>query len=128
MKYTNKQYAAALLAVVQNAAEKKRLEALERFLKILTRNHDYRHLPAILRQLERLHLTERGIQKVEIYAADPVPTDLKREIEKILAKKIIFIEKKNPDLIAGIKILINDELLIDASAKRQIQKMLAINK
>lgn len=123
MKYTTKQYAAALLAATQDASEKKRIESLRRFLKILTRNHDYRHLPAILRQLERIYLSEKGIQKVELTSADPISEGTRREIEKTLGKKVIFVEKKNPELIAGLRILINDELLIDASARRQLQRI-----
>mgnify|MGYP003394656396 FL=1 len=63
------------------------------------------------------------MRKVRIESAAPVSAQLKKEISEILGKKIVLEEKTRPDLLAGIKILVDDELLIDATGKRQLERI-----
>lgn len=120
MKYTPQQYAVALYAVLKGKSQTGRKEALKRFLLLLQKQRITFKLPQILREVEKQYLKEKGMQKVEVEVAAS-KKNLKQEIEKILGSKILFEEKENPELLAGIKILINDEVLVDASAKRGLE-------
>lgn len=124
MRYTNQQYAEAFLLALDNQkSEPQRREATRRFLSILQKNGDSPKLQTILRILEKKYLHKEGLKKVSLEYAGRLSPDTKKDIEKILGRKIIITERKNPDLLAGIKILVNDEILIDASAKRQMDKL-----
>ena len=77
----------------------------------------------ILAAYEKLSLRARGERKVRIESAGPVPEQVKKSIREIIGSKIQFEEAVNPALLAGVKILVDDELLIDASARRQLEKL-----
>lgn len=125
MKYSTKQYASVLLSVLADKSEKDRKEVLRKFVAVLAKNRDLARLGAILRETEREYLRQTGMQKVLAESASPIDPSLRKEIEHAVGGKIWWQEKVNPELLAGIKILINGETLIDASGKRQIEKMFA---
>lgn len=123
MRYSTRQYAAALLASLKGRTEAQQQRLLGRFLVLVGRKGDSRRLGLILREVERQNLRERGLKKVLAETPDPVTPRIKKEIEKILGKNILLQEKIDPGLVAGIKILINDEILIDASARAQLRRL-----
>ncbi|MBI2121540.1 MAG: F0F1 ATP synthase subunit delta [Candidatus Sungbacteria bacterium] len=123
MKYSSKQYASVILSAFDGKSEKERKEILKRFVDVLAKNRDMARLGAILREIEREFLKKSGRKKIWVESVSPVSDDLRQEIEKTVAGKTYLYEKINPSLLAGLRILINDELLIDASAKRQIDKL-----
>lgn len=123
MRYSPKQYAAALLLALEDksAAEKKKV--LHRFLSLISEGGDSARLGLVTRELEKQHLKKEGLQKVSVETVSKAPAKIKKEVEEILGKNIILEEKINPDLIAGVKILVNEELLIDASAETRLRKL-----
>lgn len=123
MKYSTKQYAASLFAALQGQTEAKQKEIVGNFLEILTKNSDWAKLNMVVAQIEKQFLEKNGLDKICVELADEAPQGLQNEIERILGKKTYFLTKANPSLLAGLKILINDELLIDASARKQIDNM-----
>ena len=123
MKYSPKQYAACLLEALEGKPEKARKEIMARFLGLLLKGGDWKKSNDILCETEKLVLKKNGLKKVRAEAPQQIPALLKDEIEKIIGRKIYFSPKVNPSLLGGIKILVDDELLIDASARRQIEKM-----
>ena len=123
MKYTAKQYASVFLSVFEGKSEKSRKEVLQKFIAVLSRNRDMTRLGAILREIEREFFKKTGMKKVLVESVSPLSVGLRNEVEKAVGGKTYLYEKINPSLLAGIRILINDEFLIDASAKRQIEKL-----
>ncbi len=91
---------------------------------LLRKNRDLARLERILKEFEKQWLRESGLRKVEIESAAPASGKLKEEIKKILGEKILFSEKVNAGILAGVKILVDGELMIDASAKRQLDQIL----
>lgn len=128
MKYRPAQYAAALYAIMSGKKEADRRAITRRFVRILAHHRMLGAAPAILAAYEKLFLRAHGERKVRIESATPVSEEVKKEIAGILGAKIHFEEKETPGILAGIKILIDDELLIDASAERQIKRMLGASK
>src|SRR3989344_5780051 len=128
MKYSPRQYAQAIYAALEREKEKQRPESWKKILLILRRNGDMNKLPAILRSFEKVYLEEEGLQKVEIETVSPLGSDLEKEIKNVLGKKLLLNKKINPKLLAGLTIMINDEILIDGSAKRRLDRIFAAKK
>ena len=123
MRYSIPQYAEALVEALEDKSGRERSEATRRFLFILRKNKDWAKLGRIVKEAEKQSLRKQGIKKVEVESAVPLSPTVKKEIEKILGKKIVLEEKVRPEVLAGIKILVDGEILIDASAERQLQRM-----
>lgn len=127
MRYTSRQYGAALLGTLEGKTKKKREEVLRHFFSLLRKNRDTGRLSAILREVERIHLRKEGLKKVEIESAAPLTREIKKETSRLMGGKAFLREYVKPDLLAGAKILVNDELLIDASARRRLRQLFLSN-
>lgn len=123
MKYRTAQYAQALHAAVKDVPEQKQKEIMRRFAALLGRHRVSGKSDLIVAAYEKIVLQESGMRKVTIESVAPVSEQLKKEIIELLGKKIFIEEEAHPELLAGIKILVDNELLIDASAKRQLEKI-----
>lgn len=123
MRYSSRQYAEALSEALEAKQGTSRRDVVRRFLTILSRNRDRKLLPAILRHVERQWLAQNNLAKVEIAAADPIAPALRREIEDLVGKRVAWTEHHDPTLLAGVRIVVDDELLIDATALRQLARL-----
>ncbi len=123
MRYSPRQYAAALLASLKGKTETEQNRLLKSFLVLVRQRGDSRRLGAIVREVEKQSLKEHGWKKVLLESPDPITSQMKKEMGEVLGKNILWQEKINPDLVAGIRILINDEILVDASAKTQLRRI-----
>lgn len=128
MKYRSAQYAAALFGAMSGKKEIEKRAIARRLPEILSRHRMLGKFPAILAAYEKLILRARGERKVRIESAARISEEVKKQIGDILGVKIYFEEKEVPGLFAGIRILIDDELLIDASVERQIRGMFSASK
>lgn len=123
MKYRITQYAQALHAALKSAPASKQKEIMRRFIILLGRHRMSGKSDLVVSAYEKIVLRESGMRKVKIESAAPVSGRLKKEIGGILGKQILIEERTSPELFAGIKILVDNELLIDASAKRQLERI-----
>lgn len=120
MRYSIRQYAEALLLALEDKNRRERREVIGRFLVVLRKKRDGAKLTQIIKTLELLQLKKEGLHKVVLESASPPGLKIKTEVEKILGKKIFIEERINPELMAGIRILVDEEIFIDASAKRRL--------
>lgn len=121
MKYRAKQYAETLVGVM---AEKKTLaeeqKTVEKFLKFLEKNGDMKKAKEIVSLAEDLFIKKTGKRKVLIETARKVgPKEFFKTFEK---RGDIVREKIDKNLIAGIKITINDKQL-DYSMRKKINEL-----
>ncbi|MBI3442193.1 MAG: F0F1 ATP synthase subunit delta [Candidatus Sungbacteria bacterium] len=123
MKYRIAQYAEALHAALKDAPASKQKQIMRRFAALLARHRMSGKSDSVVAAYEKIVLRENGVRKVKIESAAPVSEQLKKEIGQILGKEVLIEEKTRPDLLAGVKILVDGELLIDASAKRQLERI-----
>lgn len=123
MKYTSSQYAQALLETVYDKQDDKQKKIIRNFLIVVLKNGDWLRLPEILRKFEKLYLDQSRLHKVEIESAHPIPSRVEKEIQTILSDNIYIKKNLDANLYAGIKVLINNEVLIDATAKHLLEKM-----
>jgi len=123
MRYKITHYAESLFESLKDVEVEKRIEILKNFLKVLRRNGDYSHLNHIVRQYEKVYLQHNKQTKIYIETPEPASIELKRTIQELFGKKAVFSEKTNSHLLAGIVLLINDSVLIDASARTRLEKL-----
>ena len=128
MKYRVTQYAEALHAALKGAPVSKHKDIMRRFAALLGRHRMSGKSDLVVAAYEKIVLRETGMRKVKIESAAPASEQLKKEIGAVLGENIFIEAKTNPELLAGIKILVDNELLIDASAKRQLARMLSHQK
>lgn len=116
MKYSPRLYAQALAAA-------KGKEVIPNFLKLLRKNGDERLLPKIVAEAEKLILVKSGRRKVVIESARPLSDQQKKLLHKALKPGDVVEEKISPELVAGVKIIVNNELQFDATLARKLKKM-----
>ena len=124
MKHTPLQYAEALYAALEGKKPEARGQIIKNFVLTIFRHRAIGKSPAILAAYEKVVLRAQGMRKVRIESPGRVSDQLKKDISDILGAKIHWEEAENPDLLAGVRIVVDDELLIDASGMRQLEMML----
>lgn len=126
MKYSVATYAEVLASALKDAKnEKDRQQITRRFLVMLRSHKASFLLLRIVRAIERRELKNKGLKNVEVTSASPLTDMVRREISAALGGKVAFTEIINSDLLGGIRILVEDEILVDASAVTQLERMLA---
>ena len=123
MKYRIKTYRDAYLAALEGKTLDEKKTITRRFLALLTRERALGRAGELFRAIRRTHLKKLGRKEVILESAAPLTREAKREIEHALGKNISTIESVRPELLAGLKITINDETRIDASGKRLVDTM-----
>ncbi len=123
MKYKPKQYAEALFDALSGAKEGEEHALIGNFATTVRKNKDWARLPLIVKQFEKIYREKHGLTKLEVESAHPLTEKTKEELEKAVGKKVLFEEKVNPKLLAGLRILIDDSTFIDASALRHINNL-----
>ncbi|OGZ63909.1 MAG: hypothetical protein A3A98_01315 [Candidatus Staskawiczbacteria bacterium RIFCSPLOWO2_01_FULL_40_39] len=121
MKQKAKNYAAALvdsLATVKPGREK---SIVANFLKLLEANGDMKKAKEIIALAEGLFLKKTGNKKIVLETARPLNS---RSVFKKIKKEGDIIEEKiNPELIAGIKIIVNNSRQLDFSLRKKLQQI-----
>lgn len=125
MKRTPSQYAQALFEALKECGAKSRKEVISGFIKLLEKNHAGSMMRRILVQYEKVYLSKNNYRKVEIESARKLPESVWKEMENIFSGRALIQEKHNPELIAGLTILLDDSIYIDASARTKINTLFA---
>ncbi|MBI4086274.1 MAG: F0F1 ATP synthase subunit delta [Candidatus Liptonbacteria bacterium] len=123
MKYPSKLYAQAfgeLAAGDLNKTEETRL--VKNFFEVIEKNNDTHQLKKIFEETEKILRVKTGRRSVTIETAREV-ANLKTKFGHFLIKTDVVEEKINPELLAGVKITVNDETQFDGSLKRKIDKL-----
>lgn len=126
MKYPGYIYAKALsdaIAGAENKSAAEREKIAENFIAMVRRNGDEMHLPKILEEAARFVRGKRGIHKVTIESARPLKPEQKKSLRQFIKEGDVVEEHINPELIAGVKIIVNDERQFDGSLKGKLDKL-----
>lgn len=123
MKYRPLQYAEALYDTCEGKSEAEQKKIIKKFVEVLMRHQAMHKAREIYIAYENLSLHKQGLRRVRLETVSPATEKLKQEIRVILGKNIHIEEVTNPNLLGGVKILIDNEILIDASAKRQMEDL-----
>lgn len=124
MKYAPDIYAKALSEVLLRAkTDEIRAQLTKNFLATVRRNGDLGILKKIASETEKRIREKTGIRKVIIESARQLASPIQKELRRRFKDSDAVEEKINPELIAGTRITINDELELDQSFKRKLIRL-----
>ena len=121
-----KLYAKALAEVLNKPSFAKAQESkvVNNFVRLLISQGYEGKSKEILDLAENLLLQKQGKRKITFETARETTPGQKKILESFIKKGDVVKEKINPELIAGIKIIINDSRQFDASMQSKLQKIL----
>ena len=123
MRYSAELYAKAFLATLSGKTPDEERNVIRRFLEAIKKFGDSRNLGKILAAVERLAVKKAGGREVVLESAREIPASLRKELEAKFTSGDLIRERMNPALIAGIRILIDGEWMVDVSLKRRLEKL-----
>lgn len=122
MKYSAHLYAKALdAALLDPKADQARIA--KNFLALVRRNGDEAYLRKILEEAGRFARGRGMIQKVTIESARELTKPQRDLVKRYLKPDDIVEHEIDPGLIAGITIIVNDEMQFDGSLKAKLDSL-----
>jgi F0F1-type ATP synthase delta subunit len=119
MKYPAHIYAKALAGAI--TAPGARAEAIAKnFMALLAKNGDEGHAKKILEEAARFARGQEGIHKIVLESARPLTAKQKKELTQFVKPSDVIQERVNPELVAGMRIFIDDEREFDSSLKGKL--------
>jgi F0F1-type ATP synthase delta subunit len=115
-------YAKALAEVIfSGKADEKKV--VDNFLKLLIKTGQEKKAKEILDLTEDLLLQKRGKRKIIFQTARRMTADQKKLLRDFVKDGDVVKEKVNHELIAGIKIIINNSRQFDSSMQSKLQNI-----
>jgi len=121
MRPTPTLFAKAFLAVIGETPEKKQATIVKNLVRSASKYGGEGYLRQISGEVLRLYRKERDIKKIMLYSARPLTKKLRLTLTKPFNKSDEVAEKIDTELIAGVKIIIDDELSLDNTMKRKLE-------
>ena len=118
MKYSAKAYAKALVELM---AQKNNKKYLAGFLDFLQNNGDMKKASQIILLAESLFYKKTGKRKVILETARKI--ERKNLLKDFFQEGDMVEEKINPELIAGIKLIVNNEKQLDFSLQKKLNEV-----
>jgi F0F1-type ATP synthase delta subunit len=122
MKYSAHLYAKALDEALADPKANQAVIA-QNFLKLVRKNGDEAHFQKILEEAGRFARGRTGIRKVVIESARPLGKSQENMIHQFIKPGDVVTYETNAELIAGIKIIVNDEMQFDGTMKGKLDKI-----
>ncbi len=119
-------YADAFIAAIKGTGGKEKI--VERFIEAIRRHNDWSRRHQILTACEKKWRRAEGRTLVTIESARELSKEQRAKLTKQFKDKHHDVEyKTNPSLIAGVKILIDDEKQLDGSLRRKLNEIFSSN-
>lgn len=123
MRYTLKQYATAFAGLARDARSPQEKRALvKNFIALLERNGDITRREHIVRAAERAVRKQLGRRTVLIETARAVE-GARKHLSRVLKPTDSIEEKISPELIAGVRVTVDDEYQFDGSLTRKLDAL-----
>ncbi|MEK7570587.1 MAG: ATP synthase F1 subunit delta [Patescibacteria group bacterium] len=121
-KASIRQYAEAYLGAAKAAPQKEQAKIANRLVTVLARQRQLRLVPRIAAELERLIAEQGGPLVVQVRSAKTLTaaedTELAKNLEKALDRKVKIRHVHEAKLLAGVKIQVGDKLIDNALSSR----------
>ena len=127
MKYQAHIYAKALVEVLGDTAKtgaKDDALIAKNFLELVARNGDAGHLKKILEEASRFARGRSGVRKVTIESARTLNAAQMETMKRFMKEGDVVEKRIDPNLIAGVRITLNEELQFDGSLKNKLNRAL----
>jgi F0F1-type ATP synthase delta subunit len=121
MKYPTIIYARALAEAI--SANGKSDEVRRNFLELLRRSGDEAHLPKILEETERMLRVKDGTKRVVVRVARKQKQPARELAGHLVGPADVVEEEVDQTIIAGMRVVVNDEREFDGSLKSKLDKL-----
>lgn len=121
--YSPNIFAKSFLKVLKNTPSKKYDIVIANFIKTLKKYGAIKDTPKILKSIRKINAEDKNINLIEIETARGLDAKSINAIKKMFKKNDEFSEKINPEIIAGVKIIINNEFVLDGSLRRKLKNL-----
>jgi len=115
-------YAKALASVIYDG-KVENSKIVKNFTNLLISSGYDKKSKEILELAENILLAKQGKRKIIFETARKMTSEQKKILEKFVKEGDVVKEKINPELIAGIKIIINESQQFDVSMQNKLQKI-----
>lgn len=127
MKHSAHIYAKALAGAITDPNAKPGEEIVKNFMAIVLKNGDGAHLKKIVTETARLVHRKSGMRDVTLESARPLGEKQKKTaLDHFTKPHDAITEKTNPELIAGVRVTVNDELQFDGSLQAKLNTLFKI--
>lgn len=123
MKYPARIYAKALAEIITDPRVVDDALVVKNFLALVERNGDSPHLRKILEEAARFARGKGGIRKVILETARPLDNAHRKALGSFMKAGDVVEETLNPELVAGVRIIVDDERQFDGSLKGRMDKL-----
>lgn len=124
MKHSAHIYAKALVEVLSDPKAKDDARIAKNFLALVARNGDAGHLKKILEEASRFARSRSGVRKVTVESARALNATQIGAMKRFIKEGDVVERRIDPNLIAGVRITLNEELQFDGSLKNKLNRVL----
>lgn len=123
MRYSLKNYAEALAAAIHNTEPARSGFIIKNFLMLLGKSGDEVHAEKIVDTAERILRKKDGGREIIFESARTLELKNQKLLSGVAGGKDIIATRVNPDLVAGVRIVIDGEREFDGSLKGKLDKI-----
>ena len=123
MKYSPAIYSKALMGAIAGETEAVQEKIVESFVKLLKRSGDIEKIDNIMSVIEKATIKKKGGRTVDVIVPRKIPEALLSKIKNSFTAKDKITIKIDEKIISGVKIIIDDEKIIDNSLATTLKRM-----
>ena len=123
MKYSPAIYSKALMGAIAGETEAVQEKIVENFVKLLKRSGDIEKVDNIMSVIEKATIKKKGGRTVDVIVPRKIPEALLSKIKNSFTAKDKVTIKIDEKIISGVKIIIDDEKIIDNSLATTLKRM-----
>jgi F0F1-type ATP synthase delta subunit len=123
MRYSLKNYAEALAAAIYGVELDRKDAIIRNFLALLRKSGDETHAEKIVGATEHILHKKDGLREIVFESARPLERANRKLLSEIAKTKDVIALRVNPDLVAGVRIVIDGEREFDGSLKGKLDKI-----
>ena len=123
MKHSAKLYAKAFISAFDAANASDKVKIVKRFLKVLEKNGDFSNVSKIEKEMQRILVKRGGGRFVEVETARPLEKAVFEKLTRMFSKNDNIETRIHEELLAGTRILIDEEREFNFSFKRKLRKL-----
>jgi F0F1-type ATP synthase delta subunit len=123
MKYSIKNYAEALASVVRQMKPGDGERTVRNFMGLLRKSGDETHAGKIIKEAARILLLQDGGREIVLESARSLAESSRKALQGFATIKDVVTLRTDPDLIAGVRVLVNGEQEFDGSLKGKLDKL-----
>lgn len=123
MRYTIIHYARALANAIESASPRDIKSIAQNMVRLLRKKKSVSKLSRIIRKAKQFYFDKKNITAIDVISAAPLLPATRKEVRRMAGVGARIHEVVRPEVMAGIKIIVNDAYCIDATAAGIMQKL-----